>query len=76
MEIDFDSLSEQKRSLITTKLLGKAIIPNVPFVSLEGTPYRLETDYFGKKRDLENPIAGPFNVEDEKRVQLRVWPRN
>ena len=49
-----------KREMVTTETLGKAIVPNAPFVNPDGTPYRLDTDFFGNKRDSLNPFPGPF----------------
>jgi alpha-N-arabinofuranosidase len=76
MEMDFDRSSEQKRKIITTRLLGNTKVSNAPFVYPDGTPYSLKTDFFGKKRDLENPMAGPFNLENQNTVRLRVWHMN
>jgi len=52
----------QKRSIVTTELLGKAAIPNAPFVNRDGAPYRLDADYFGKKRNA-NPMPGPVLLD-------------
>ena len=54
--------AEQTRKLVTTDLLGKAVIPNLPFENADGSPIRLNTDYFGKKRDEANPFPGPFEL--------------
>jgi alpha-N-arabinofuranosidase len=61
--------------LITTELLGKAAIPNAPFEKPDGTPYRLDSDYFGKKRSVKNPNPGPFVLQDGEEILLKVWPR-
>ena len=39
---------EQKRSLVTTEMLGKAIVPQQAFENSDGSPLRIETDYFDK----------------------------
>jgi alpha-N-arabinofuranosidase len=44
---------------VTTELLGNARIPNLPFVNPDGTPLKLDTDFFGKQRD-PTPTPGPF----------------
>ena len=64
----------QKRAVVTTELLGKAKIPDAPFVNPDGTPYRLDTDYFGKKRNARWPAPGPFQPSAGSRV--RVWPKD
>ena len=43
--------ADRTRKLVTTDLLGKAIIPNLPYEQPDGTPIRIDTDYFGKGRN-------------------------
>ncbi|MDZ7619825.1 MAG: right-handed parallel beta-helix repeat-containing protein, partial [Patescibacteria group bacterium] len=63
------------RPLVTTDLLGNAHVPNLPFVQPDGAPYRLDTDYHGAKRCLENPFPGPFvGPAGKDRATIRVWP--
>jgi len=64
---------EQTRKLVTTKLLGKAVIPDLPFDHPDGTPYRIDTDYFGKKRNDVNPAPGPFEAPTSGKISVRVW---
>ncbi len=66
--------SAQKRGIVTTELLGKAKIPDAPFEKPDGTPYRLDTDYFRKKRNT-TPSPGPFKAQDNKEIHLKVWPK-
>ena len=75
MAVDDNWTSNQKRDIITTGLLGKAKIPDAAFEQPDGTPYRLDTDYFGKKRNTANPAPGPFEFASKKVVRLKVWPR-
>jgi hypothetical protein len=35
---------------------------------------KIDTDYFGKKRNKANPSAGPFENPAEGRLSLKVWP--
>ena len=74
MTTDENWTSAQKRDIITTKLLGIAKIPNAPFEQRDGIPYRLDTDYFGKKIN-NNPSPGPFNFSGKKVIRLKVWPK-
>ena len=66
--------SEQTRKLVTTEMLGKATIPNLPFENADGSPIRIATDYFGKKRNARNPFPGPFEVSKDGKQQIKVWP--
>jgi len=67
--------SGQKRGVVTTESLGRAKIPDAPYDKPDGTPYRLDTDYFGKKRNTENPAPGPFRFPSKKGIRLKVWPK-
>lgn len=51
---------ERQRKLVTTELLGKATIPDLPYERPDGQPIRLSTDYFGRPRNQANPMPGPF----------------
>jgi alpha-N-arabinofuranosidase len=61
--------------LVTTELLGKAAIPDAPFEKPDGTPYRLDRDYFGKKRSVDKPAPGPFAKQDGEEILIKVWPK-
>jgi alpha-N-arabinofuranosidase len=76
MKIDPDWQASVKRPLITSELLGRAQVPDAPFENRDGTPYRLDTDYFGEKRNSGNPAPGPFGAHGGKKIKLKVWPKN
>lgn len=63
---------QRERSLVTTKLLGKAKIPDLPYMQPDGSPYRIDTDYFGEKRNLSNPSVGPFAHVKKGRLSMKV----
>lgn len=67
--------SERKRAIVTTESLGKAKVPDAPYEQSDGTPYRIDTDYFGRKRKTENPAPGPFRSPSNKLIRLKVWPK-
>jgi len=64
----------QRRELVTTELLGKAAIPELPYEKPDGSPYRLDSDYFGNKRNEVNPYPGPFELPGGGEQILKVWP--
>ena len=64
---------ERTRKLVTTELLGKAAIPNVPYEHPDGTPIRINTDYFGKERNKADPTPGPFQNPGTGLLTLKVW---
>jgi len=76
MKVDPVLAKKQKRTVVTTELLGKAKIPDASFEHPDGTPYYLDTDYFGRKRNPADPAPGPFEFASEKVITLRVWPKN
>ncbi|HNY29177.1 MAG TPA: right-handed parallel beta-helix repeat-containing protein, partial [Candidatus Sumerlaeota bacterium] len=65
--------AERTRSLVTAERLGKAAIPNLPYENADGSPVRLDTDFFGKKRNENNPFPGPFERPDGGKQVLKVW---
>lgn len=71
--IDPSWATQQKRKLVTTELLGKAIIPNQAFEQPDGTAFILNTDYFGNKRNTANPFPGAF--ETPISGEVKVWPK-
>ncbi len=69
------AIADQKNQFVTTKLLGKAKIPNLPYVNPDGTSLKIDNDYFGKKRDKGNPSAGPFENPGKGNLNLKVWQK-
>ncbi|MHC4212063.1 MAG: right-handed parallel beta-helix repeat-containing protein [Planctomycetota bacterium] len=68
------SLNSLDNKLVTTKLLGKAVIPGQAFDNPDGSPLRIDTDYFGNKRNDKNPNAGPFENPGQGKFSVKVWP--
>jgi len=66
--------AEAKRPLVTSRMLGRAQIPDVPFEEPDGRPYRLDEDYFGNKRNSRNPFPGPFTTPKNKTQHIKIWP--
>jgi len=65
--------TERTRKLVTTQLLGKAVIPDQAFENPDGSPLRIDTDYFGRKRNENNPFPGPFEISEGGKQVLKVW---
>lgn len=66
---------DKPRRLVTTEMLGQAVVPALPYVNPDDTPLRIDTDYFGRTRDERHPTAGPFEGTASGGVRLQVWPR-
>jgi alpha-N-arabinofuranosidase len=45
--------------IVTTELLGRAAVPDLPYTNSDGSPLRIDADYFGDERDGA-PTPGPF----------------
>ena len=60
------------RQTVTTELLGRAVIPNAPYEQPDGTPIRINTDYFGRSRNESNPTPGPFENPGQGDLKLKV----
>jgi alpha-N-arabinofuranosidase len=74
LEITLDKVwAQQQRQVVTTDLLGKAKIPDLPYEQPDGSAYRIDTDYFGKKRNKANPSPGPFENPGAGKLTLKVW---
>ncbi len=74
LEIAFDKKwLAQKRELVTTKTLTNAIVPDLPFENVNGSPLRIDTDYFGKKRNSKNLSPGPFEINVSGKQKIKVW---
>ena len=65
-------LSNAPTVLVTTDLLGKSKIAGAGYENPDGSPLKVDADYFGKKRSDAHPGAGPF--ETVRGGELRVWP--
>jgi alpha-N-arabinofuranosidase len=66
-------LRKAETTSVTTRLLGKARIPELPYVNPDDSPLKIDTDYFGKRRGKSNPLPGPFEKPGTGALTLRVW---
>ena len=75
LEITLDKAwaQQQQCQLVTTDLLGKAKTPDLPYEQPDGSAYRIDTDYIGKKRNKANPSPGPFENPGVGKLTLKVW---
>jgi alpha-N-arabinofuranosidase len=75
LEIKFDQgwIDERARKLVTSALLGRAAIPDLPYEQPDGSAIRIDTDYLGKSRSESNPSPGPFERPGQGDLQIKVW---
>ncbi|MCY2953155.1 MAG: right-handed parallel beta-helix repeat-containing protein [Planctomycetota bacterium] len=74
LQIKFDNgwVPERTRKLVTTELLGKASIPNLPYERPDGTPIRVNSDYLGNQRSEANPTPGPLENPGTGALTVKV----
>jgi alpha-N-arabinofuranosidase len=70
-----DGVAKLKNRVVTTELLGKAKIPDLPYTNADGTPVKIDSDYFGTDRNTAKPFPGPFVRSLNGKTRLKVWPR-
>ncbi len=58
---------------ITTKFLGKTKITRLLFENPDGSPLKIDKDYFGDLRNDKHPVPGPFENTGKGNVKLKVW---
>ncbi len=60
-------------ALVTTERLGKTKVAGVAYENADGSPLKVDTDYFGKARSRARPTPGPFEQPGTGPLALRVW---
>jgi alpha-N-arabinofuranosidase len=75
LEMKYDPAwnTERTRKLVTSEMLGRTIISNLPYEQPDGKPIRINTDYFGRRRKKSNPTPGPFENPGQGDLKLKVW---
>jgi len=74
LQIQFGrELKQAATSLVTTEQLGRAVIPDLPYENLDGSPLVVDTDYFGQRRSKSKPSPGPFENPGSGKLNLRLW---
>lgn len=66
---------DQSRKIVTSQTLGTTVISGLPFEQPDGADYTIDKDYFGKTRNSGKLAAGPFDALPEKKVSIKVWPK-
>ena len=64
---------QNKRKLVTTKLMGKSIVADLPFENTDGTSIIMDKDYFGKERNLANISPGCFEIGQGGKQRFELW---
>jgi alpha-N-arabinofuranosidase len=73
MTLDRAWAADRQRRLVTSDLLGRALIPKLPFEQTDGAPIRLDADFSGRLRNSTNPFPGPFEHPEGGRISVRLF---
>jgi alpha-N-arabinofuranosidase len=60
-------------TVVNTALMGEAKVPRLPYENADGSPLAIDSDYFGKKRNIVSPFAGPFENPGQGELKFKVW---
>jgi len=75
LQITFDNALQQVESkTVTSESLGTPVMVRHRYENRDGTPFILDRDLFGNKREPENPTVGPFESPDSGITRIKVWP--
>lgn len=73
VQFDFGPKLDQAATVtVTSELLGRATIPDLPFENADGTPFKMDRDYFGNPRNEAHPTPGPFERPGTGNIKLKV----
>ena len=71
-EID-DSYKKVKTSLVNTNILGTAFQSEAAFENKDASPIVLDTDILNNKRNVLNPIVGPFEKIKKGKNYFKIF---
>jgi alpha-N-arabinofuranosidase len=74
-DLDRSAVARPDTDVVTTDLLGRVAVPDLPYVDPEDASLRIETDYFGTERETTGPVPGPFADVRDGPQYLALWPR-
>ena len=67
-DIDFTQLEAHKGVKVTTEKMGQTFLSETLFENTDATPFVLEYDIYGNKRNADKPTAGPFELNTNQNV--------
>ena len=68
-----NAIQGSKTSLVTTERLGLTKVSGLPYENPEGSPLKIDRDYFDSPRSPSNPGVGPFANSNPGTTRFRVW---
>ncbi len=68
-----DAFAKFTTTFVTTERLGKTKVSGLGYENPDGSPLRVDSDFFAKRRSFANPSAGPFADPEAGVRMIRVW---
>jgi alpha-N-arabinofuranosidase len=66
-------VAQRKTPQLAAGAFGQAFQAEAPYDNPDGTPLRIDTDYFGNQRTAQTSI-GPFDAQEAGPQTVTVWP--
>ena len=66
-------LIKMKNQVVTTELLGNALISVQGYVNPDDSPITIDTDYLGNVRNKRNPTVGPLENPVRGKQTFKIW---
>lgn len=70
-DMDVADVKDLASRRVDTDMLGLAIVPELPFINVDGSDFIFTTDYYGKERNVDAPMIGPF--ESQFNEDQPIW---
>ena len=70
-----EALSKVLTSTVTSERLGTTRVSKLGYEYADGSPVKIDTDFFGKNRDENSPTAGPFENPGQGELKIKVWEK-
>ncbi|WOO42528.1 right-handed parallel beta-helix repeat-containing protein [Rubellicoccus peritrichatus] len=74
MDQGFVRASKELCQLVTSGLLGKSSLANLPFGGHDGQNLCFDKDYFGDACDPDSPCPGPLELAGDDVCLVKIWP--
>ncbi len=65
-------LIKMKNQMVSTELLGKALISGQGYVNPDDSPFTIDKDFLGNQRNKGNPRVGPFELSKSGSQRIQV----
>ena len=71
--VDREHLSDLILYPVTFEMLGQAQLTGYSYTMPDGTPIKIDKDYWGNQRLDDSLIVGPFQIIPKEKHEVKVW---